>query len=211
MQKKKGIAIFSILSLSLISILITVILIHPFPYYRNSNNNNNASHAAPFLTYNDPVYGIKIQYPSSWEKIQFGKNFIVGFVSASRHDSGVLENVMISSIKLSSPNTSLNNFGNTRISALESQYQDFHLVSSGPFITSTGSPLYKIEYTHTDGILPITTTEIWSLKGADAFMLLSNVDTSETSTYMPIFQKMINSFSSSLSSTTLHPMKVHSV
>ncbi|MGB0026917.1 MAG: hypothetical protein WBP64_08760, partial [Nitrososphaeraceae archaeon] len=114
---------------------------------------------------------IRVQYPSSWEKKQFGKNFIVGFVSASRHDSGVLENVMISSIKLSSPNTSLNNFGNTRISALESQYQDFHLVSSGPFITSTGSPLYKIEYTHTDGILPITTTEIWSLKGADAYLM----------------------------------------
>jgi hypothetical protein len=99
MQKKKGITIFSVLSLSLISILITVIVIHPFP-----------------------VYGIKIQYPSNWEKIQFGKNFIVGFVSTSRHDSGVLENVMISSIKLSPPNTSLNNFGNRRISALESQY-----------------------------------------------------------------------------------------
>ena len=143
MQKKKGITIFSVLSLSLISILITVILIHPFPYSRNSNN-NNVPHAAPFLTYQDRIYGIKIQYPFNWEKIQFGKNFIVGFVSTSRHDSGVLENVMISSIKLSSSDTSLNNFGNTRISALELQYRDFHLVSSGPFITSTGSPLYKI-------------------------------------------------------------------
>ena len=121
MQKKKGITIFSVLSLSLISILITVIVIHPFPYSRNSNNNNALSEAH-FLTYHDPVYGIKIQYPSNWEKIQFGKNFIVGFVSTLRHDSGVLENVMISSIKLSSPNTSLNNFGNRRISALESQY-----------------------------------------------------------------------------------------
>ena len=37
---------------------------------------------------------------------------------------------------------------------------------------------------HTEGILPITTTEIWSLKDAEAFMLLANVDTSETSTYM---------------------------
>ena len=48
-----------------------------------------------FLTYQDPVYGIKIQYPSNWEKIQLGKNFIVGFVSASRHDSGVLKNLMV--------------------------------------------------------------------------------------------------------------------
>ncbi len=63
-------------------------------------------------------------------------------------------------------------------------------------MTSPGSPLYKIEYTHTDDNLPITTTEIWSLKGTQAFMLLANVDTSETPTYMPIFRKMINSFNS---------------
>jgi hypothetical protein len=50
-----------------------------------------------------------------------------------------------------------------RISALESQYPDFHLVSSGAFVTSTGLPLYKIEYDHKDGTLPITTSEIWSL------------------------------------------------
>lgn len=64
---------------------------------------------------------------------------------------------------------------------------------------------------HTEGILPITTTEIWSLKGKEAFMLLANVDTSETSIYMPIFQKMINSFSSSAPTTVFHPAKVHSV
>jgi PsbP len=231
MQKKISITIFSIFALSLISVLITVILMHSYSYSRNSDNNNNnnyanivplASHtdshynispATSFLTYQDPVYGIKIQYPSDWEKIKLGKDFIVGFVSPSSRDSGVLENVMISATRLSSQATSLNNFGNTRISTLESQYRDFHLVSSGPFITSTGSPLYKIEYTHTEGTLPITTTEIWSLKGAEAFMLLANVDTSETSTYMPIFQKMINSFSSSSfsPSTPVHQMKVHSV
>jgi hypothetical protein len=198
-----------------------------YSYSRNSDNNNNnvvsiplalpthsyydISTATSFLTYQDPVYGIKIQYPSDWEKIHFDKNFIVGFVSTSSHDSGVLENVMISADRLSPPTTSLNSFGNTRISTLESQYRDFHLVSSGHFITSTGSPLYKIEYTHTEGVLPITTTEIWSLKGKEAFMLLANVDTSETSIYMPIFQKMINSFSSSAPTTVLHPAKVHSV
>ncbi len=55
----------------------------------------------PFLTYQDPVYGIKIQYPSDWEKIQFDRNFIVGFVSSSRRDSGVLANVMIAVTRLS--------------------------------------------------------------------------------------------------------------
>lgn len=225
MQKRRSTVILSVGAISLISILITVILTHTMPYSQNSNYNNvnvgsfrapsgghySVAVAMPFQTYQDPIYGIKIQYPSNWEKIQLGKNFIVGFVSPSSHDSGVLENVMITATRLSSTNTSLNNFGNTRISALETQYRDFHLVSSGSFISSIGSPLFKIEYTYRDGILPITTTEIWSLKGKEAFMLLANTDTSETSIYMPIFQKMINSFSSSASTTTLHQIKVHSI
>ncbi|MGA7899217.1 MAG: PsbP-related protein [Nitrososphaeraceae archaeon] len=225
MQKRRATVILSVGAISLISILITVILTHTIPYSQNSNYNNvnvgsfrapsgghySVAVAMPFQTYQDPIYGIKIQYPSNWEKIQLGKNFIVGFVSPSSHDSGVLENVMITATRLSSTNTSLNNFGNTKISALETQYQDFHLVSSGSFKSSTGSPLFKIEYTYRDGILPITTTEIWSLKGKEAFMLLANTDTSETSIYMPIFQKMINSFSSSAPATVLQSTKVHSV
>ena len=225
MQKRRATVILSVGAISLISILITVILTHTMPYSQNSSYNNvnvgsfralsgghySVAVAMPFQTYQDPIYGIKIQYPSNWEKIQLGKNFIVGFVSPSSHDSGVLENVMITATRLSSTNTSLNNFGNTKISALETQYQDFHLVSSGSFISSIGSPLFKIEYTYREGILPITTTEIWSLKGKEAFMLLANTDTSETSIYMPIFQKMINSFSSSASTTTLHQIKVHSI
>lgn len=225
MQKKRATVILSVGAISLISILITVILTHTIPYSQNSNYNNvnvgsfrapsgghySVAVAMPFQTYQDPIYGIKIQYPSNWEKIYLGKNFIVGFVSNSQHDSGVLENVMITATRLSSTNTSLNNFGNTRISTLETQYRDFHLVSSGSFKSSTGSPLFKIEYTYREGILPITTTEIWSLKGKEAFMLLANTDTSETSIYMPIFQKMINSFSSSASTTTSHQMKVHSI
>ncbi len=224
MQKKRATVILSVGAISLISILITV-LTHTLPYSQNSNYNNanigsfrspsdghySVAVAMPFQTYQDPIYGIKIQYPANWEKIQLGNNFIVRFVSNTQHDSGVLENVMITATRLSSPNTSLNNFGNTRISALESQYRDFYLVSSGSFISSTGSPLFKIEYTHRDGILPITTTEIWSLKCKEAFMLLANTNTSETSIYMPIFQKMINSFSSAASTTTLHQMKVHSI
>ena len=227
MQKKIVGIILPVLVISVSSVLLVLVLTHHMPYSQNENNDknsfNNLSNIPPstnryaissmsYQTFQDPAYGIKIQYPQDWEKIQFDKNFVVGFVSNARHDSGVLENLMIAANRLSSPDISLNDFGNTRISALESQYRDFHLVSSGPLVTSTGLPLYKIEYTHTDGILPITTSEMWSLNGREAFMLLANTDTSETPIYMPIFQKMINSFSSSASTTTvLHTPKVHSI
>jgi hypothetical protein len=226
MQKKVVGIILPVLAISVSSVLLVLVLTYHMPYSQYGNNDKNSFNNLPnispstdrdavssmsYQTFQDPTYGIKIQYPKDWEKIQFDKNFIVGFVSDARHDSGVLENLMISASRLPSPDISLNNFGKMRISALESQYPDFHLVSSGAFVTSIGLPLYKIEYDHKDGTLPITTSEIWSLNGGRAFMLLGNVDTSETSIYMPIFQKMINSFSSSAPTTVLHNTKVHSV
>jgi hypothetical protein len=30
-----------------------------------------------FLTYENPAYGIKIQYPSYWQRVDLGRNFIV--------------------------------------------------------------------------------------------------------------------------------------
>jgi hypothetical protein len=194
MQKKIVGIILPVLAISVSSVLLVLVLTHHMPYSRNENNDknsfNNLSNIPPstdryaissmsYQTFQDPAYGIKIQYPRDWKKIQIDKNFIVGFVSDARNDSGVLENLMISTSRLSSPDISLNDFANTRISALESQYRDFHLVSSGALATSAGLPIYKIEYNHKDGITPITTTEIWSLNGIHAFMLLANADTSE--------------------------------
>jgi hypothetical protein len=226
MQKNLIGIILPVLGISVSSVLLVVILTHYIPHSRdgiyNKNSFNNLQNtplstgryptsSVSYQTFQDPTYGIKIQYPKDWEKIQFDKNFIVGFVSDARNDSGVLENLMISASRLPSLNLSLNDLGKIRIPVLESQYPDFHLVSSGPFVTPIGLPLYKIEYDHKDGILPITTTEIWSLNGGRAFMLLANVDKSETSIYMPIFQKMINSFSSSAPVTVLHSTKIHSI
>lgn len=201
--------IVSVLAISLISILITVAHFMPYSGNSNNNNNNNAniyeSIKAPshghkgvastlsFLTYRDPIYGIKIQYPSNWEKVQFAKNFIAGFVSTSTNDSGILENVMISTARLPYP-ISLDHLGNARISSDKSNYLGFHLISSGQTISHAGIPLYRIEYTHNIGALPVTTLEIWTIRGNSAFRVLSNLDSPEFSVYMPVIQKMIDSF-----------------
>ena len=132
MQKKKNVAIYSILVLTIISVIISAIVMYPVPHSLKNSNKNNAnivpvflrgSHCnkqilLPFRTYQDPIYGIKIQYPSDWEKMQFDRNFIVGFVSSSKRDSGLLPNLMIAVLKSHSPSTSLSDFGNARISTL---------------------------------------------------------------------------------------------
>ncbi len=106
MQKKKSIAVYSILVLTIISIIITAILMYPASYSLKNSPKNNANMVPiflrgsrynkqillPFLTYQDPIYGIKIQYPSDWEKVQFDGNFIVGFISSSKRVSGLPPN-----------------------------------------------------------------------------------------------------------------------
>ena len=115
-----------------------------------AGSNYNKQILLPFLTYQDPIYGIKIQYPSDWEKIQADGNFIIGFVSSSKQVSGLLPNLMITVLKSHSPSTSLNDFGNARISNLESQYHDFHLVSSGSF-TDPGLDTWTATVDYGDG------------------------------------------------------------
>lgn len=143
MQKKIVGIILPVLAISVTSVLLVLVLIPHMPYSQNGGYDKNSFNSTPnkplstghygissiaYQTFQDPIYGIKIQYPQDWDKIQFDKNFIVGFVSDARHDSGVLENLMISTSRLSSPDISLNDFGKMRISALESQYPDFHQV-----------------------------------------------------------------------------------
>jgi hypothetical protein len=60
--------------------------------------------------------------------------------------------------------------------------------------TSTGSTIYKIENTHSNGKLAIKTMEVWAIKGTSAFMILYNADTSEYLNLIPIIQKMVDSF-----------------
>jgi hypothetical protein len=88
-----------------------------------------------FLTYENPAYGIKIQYSSYWQRVA------------------------------------------ARINLYKSQYTDFVLTDTSQGTTSTGSPIYKIENTHSNGRLAIKTMEVWAIKGTTAFMILYNADT----------------------------------
>ena len=159
-----------------------------------------------FLTYENPAYGIKIQYPSYWQRVDLGRNFIVSFIPPSENDSGLLENLVVGVSRLSSHSVSLNDFAAARINLYKSQYTDFVLTDTSQGTTSTGSPIYKIEYTHSNGRLAIKTMEVWAIKGTTAFMILYNADTSEYPILAPIIQKMVDSFG-----TATTPVRLHSI
>ena len=159
-----------------------------------------------FLTYENPAYGIKIQYPSYWQRVDLGRNFIVSFFPTSKNDSGLLENLVVGVSRLSSHSVSLNDFAGASSNLYKSQYTDFVLTDTSQGTTSTGSRIYKIEYTHSNGRLAIKTMEVWAIKGTTVFMILYNADTPEYPILAPIIQKMVDSFG-----TATTPVRLHSI
>jgi hypothetical protein len=70
----------------------------PSPYLdilsNNDNNNNSATINPTFSTYENPIYGVKIQYPSNWQKMDFDRHYgnnsllikqIVGLILTMEH------------------------------------------------------------------------------------------------------------------------------
>ena len=112
-----------------------------------------------FSTYENPIYGVKIQYPSNWQKMDFDRHYgnnslpIAGFIPPSENDSGLLENLMIVVKKIHSQNTSLKQFVDSMISSYKSSLHNFQLIELSPLATPALNSAYKLGYTHSSDML----------------------------------------------------------
>jgi hypothetical protein len=171
--------------------------------------NNLAQGGNSFLSYQNPIYGIKMIYPSDWEKIDMSTsdlnkakasisvNNIVAF-SAPRESTSDLhrESLIVTLLNLPSfmQNMPLSEEIPADIYNLKRSSQDFQLIDSSPTILS-GKDAYRIIYTQTDRNSIIKTMEIFSsINGDKQYSLMFVAEQSKFSLYLPIIQKMINAF-----------------
>jgi hypothetical protein len=145
-----------------------------------------------YLIYENPTYGISIQYPSSWEKIEYPRiglgavgndlvaNFLVPLVNASDHWR---EHFMIQIL---------------------SQTQAKKLIPQSD-TTLAGKHGYKrvVNYTmeifnldsNTEHRLNIKTLEVWvAIGNGDTCLLIYKAVAARYSDYLPAIQKMLDSF-----------------
>jgi hypothetical protein len=163
-----------------------------------------------FSVYENPIYGIKILYPASWDKLEFGLNpdgLIVGFALPREGKSPseinvsdfVLENIVVrvksipSSPSLSSKGTILNDFVNEQISSYKQEFAGFQIIKSNTNAINN-NPTYQIQYTHKDGRATFDTLQIWTINGNKIYTILFNADPVDYPTYLPVIQKMTDSF-----------------
>jgi serine/threonine-protein kinase len=174
-----------------------------------------------FLIYENPTYGIRIKYPANWEKMESqdfeggsNKHIIEFKLLPQNHlqseDLAALHiyihNLPAPSIvdqltrffdKSSSQRTLLEGFVLSRFtSILAKNLPDFDFIKSESDATSilADNPSHKIVYKYREGQNDIKVMEDLTVKNDKGYIIVYVAKASKYSYYLPIMQKMMNSF-----------------
>src|SRR5215211_4380625 len=148
-----------------------------------------------FLAYESPVYGIRTQYPDGWEiLIQSASNSSLSlrFDSPPENDTDTYrENVILEINTIN--NTALSNFTGAALASYLESFSDlkFNEVSSTNLANNT-IPAYKLVGSRTQEGLDFM--QIVAMKEDKVYVISYSSETTRYSKYLPIIEKMINSF-----------------
>ena len=162
----------------------------------------NAVTKALFYTYYNPVYGIKIQYPSNWsldnKQILLYDDLtkIVGFIKDPKEMTGdFLISVHNLTNKYESPGIDLEELLNYTIDYYKKYYHDFNLIESSKSVTlgDASNIAYRIVWIDKEGQYTIKTMQMGTIKGNLAYIIRYYAELEEYSNNLPLIEKMIDS------------------
>lgn len=158
----------------------------------------NSTSSINFLTYENPIFGIKILYPSNWDKQENTSSSsdnssirdIVAFSPPFRNTSDIVGKliVQVDNILDIKPIT-LANYANDTVSDLR---QDFRVRESNTTLAS--NPAYKIVYAGLEANVDLQAMMVLTIKGDRAYIISYTAEPEKYSYYLPTVQKMIDSF-----------------
>lgn len=158
------------------------------------------------LTYNDPVLGITIQYPSDWSSRQYAytpsvNNTLVGFYSPSKtaselgNISGVSGNFVpyLDIFIFPSKNVSLDEIVKGRINKINSS-SNFVINESKPISLKGNQPAYIIIYDSMTQGEHFKKIQVYTPFGNNIYLITFTAQDALFSNYLQTVWKMINSF-----------------
>ena len=158
-----------------------------------------------FSVYDNPGLGIKILYPSDWKPFQTStvNRTIIEFRQKVMSEHDPLTSFMTVSVEnLSGTIRTLDVLTKQNVDLANKTLPNFQLIESN-ITTLANNPAYKIISTFTNlrpgGDDPLhspqfQTMTIWTIKGERLYTISYSQIPSEFSRYLPIVQKMIDSF-----------------
>lgn len=168
------------------------------PAKTTTANNTN------FLTYQNPISGIKIQYPSGWLKEAAAGTGVTFVLPAGKNNSNnsnnstpeqFLAKLNTTAIAGFPPNVPLKGMADGVLNGYKHLLPNFQLES---YMNTTlgGSPAVKIVYMFTDprhgGDFKASDTA--TIKGNRLYVIQYYVQSSKYQSYLPTLQKMLDSF-----------------
>jgi len=126
---------------------------------------------------------------------------IVGFDAPFGNLSDVLTRGLILSIRHYSQNISLDGYDNLINNSLKQP--GVQIIESNPS-TLAGNPAHKTVFLASSGSGPfkIETMLVWTVKGNNIYTIYFNSEAAKYATYLPVVQRMINTFEIENSTST---------
>ena len=184
--------ITTVLTLSIA--LHTNTIIHQQEAFAQTTNNT-------FKRYENPTYGINIQYPSNW-RVDEGDVYaddyvtdIVSFIAPIRSDTEAYGPSL--SISIDNPPPNLNENLNEYLTRITTEYsdtyEDFNVIESDTNSILSGMPVYKIVFTDEEDGIDYKSMEIGTIIGDKVYFVTYFAEEEQYSDYLPTIQKMISS------------------
>jgi serine/threonine-protein kinase len=176
-----------LLLFSLLIILITTLLStsltnqHQTITIAQTNDDNNT-----FRIYENPTYGIQIQYPSDWGRLDLSflqDSADIDFYPLS--DTSLAKNVKLQVKNLPFHNMTLKEYTNSQINPTE------EILLESSTTTLADIPGYKIVFTNIEGL---KTMQVWTIKDDKAYIITYVAQEEDYEKDLQIAQKMIDSF-----------------
>jgi hypothetical protein len=172
-----------------------------------TSSTNKINTSSNFLTYNDPVSGMRIQYPSNWSVTAYpynpaANNTIVGFFSQAKTSSqlGNISGVSGSFVPyldifvFGSKNMSLDKIINGTINKFHNN-TSILINQSKPSVVKNSHPAHMLIYnTIVGGDEFFKKMQLYTIFGSKVYLISFTSQESLFPKYMPIVQKMASSF-----------------
>ncbi len=156
---------------------------------------NETTESNNLLTYENPNLGFLLEYPAEWAKEE-----TLSFMSPppSPNETLSASNVAPESIAVTTEvlfsNITLDEYSESAIGLLESQFPNFTLIDSFE-TTLSGYPAHQIEYTYTLEGLNLKNMQIWTIADNNmAYALTYGGIIEEFDSSLPVIENMIESF-----------------
>ena len=156
---------------------------------------------AGYLTYKNSMYGFEIQYPSNWEKIDFGqaieeddRHIVVTFLSPPEDALDIFREYLVIQVGIPMFDRSLEQNVDAQINSLRDSLPDFGIVESNATTVAGGNRVHTLVYTFKVGEDEYKVTEFWVIKADKLYYLKYSTESEKSDNHGLTIRKMIESF-----------------